>query len=195
MEFQSLTCQICFEEYSEVRKPMIICKEGHSVCEHCLKNMEECPFCRFSLTNFQPIRNRTVLELLDEMKKKTFSKNVPIWKQICKGLNLEGKCTNQDCKAHNEWVIMHFGFGTFEMNSQKVLEKSICPICKELVEPEKPAFVDCKWKFEGIKKENGKMKQESSDWKTVDNSYHVFDLEKGGTSSWKSLTFYPQRND
>ncbi|KAJ5078118.1 hypothetical protein M0811_05376 [Anaeramoeba ignava] len=118
----------------------------------------------------------------------------PDWLTVCNGLNFEGKCTNKDCKAYNQWVVMMFGFGTFEMTSEYVFQKAVCPMCKQFVEPEKPGFVDCKWKFQGRKKENGKITNESSDWKSVDKNYHTFDLEKGGTATWESLTFYTKRN-
>ncbi|KAJ5080001.1 palmitoyltransferase [Anaeramoeba ignava] len=78
MESKPFSCQICFEEYSKERKPMIVCKEGHSVCEHCLKKIDSCPFCRSSFENFESILNRDLLQSVEEMKEKKKLSNVPI---------------------------------------------------------------------------------------------------------------------
>ncbi|KAJ5080002.1 serine/threonine-protein kinase nek11 [Anaeramoeba ignava] len=78
MENKSFTCPICFEEYSQERKPMIACAAGHTICELCLKNMKECPFCRSSLTKFKPIQNRILLEIIEQMKEQKKVANVPI---------------------------------------------------------------------------------------------------------------------
>ena len=47
----SLCCDICFEQFTGggTSKPMIICANGHSVCQQCSKNMKLCPQCRFLL--------------------------------------------------------------------------------------------------------------------------------------------------
>ncbi|KAJ5068729.1 hypothetical protein M0811_02672 [Anaeramoeba ignava] len=74
----TFTCSICFESYSQERKPMIICQEGHSICEKCLKNMNKCPFCRTSFDNFKPIPNRDLLRAAEDAQKNSKIKNSPI---------------------------------------------------------------------------------------------------------------------
>lgn len=64
-----IQCPICLENYSNQRKPMIICENGHSMCDGCFRDIQlssrpECPMCREELLP-KPIVNREVLNLID----------------------------------------------------------------------------------------------------------------------------------
>ena len=64
-----LRCPICFEDFSKERKPMIICINGHSMCQECLTDIKslrdpECSICREGLLSVS-IVNRDVLNLID----------------------------------------------------------------------------------------------------------------------------------
>ncbi|KAJ5079614.1 palmitoyltransferase [Anaeramoeba ignava] len=74
----TFACPICFETYSQEIKPMIVCQEGHSICELCLKGIDSCPFCRTTLDNFNPIRNRDLLKAAEEIQKQPNTQNAPI---------------------------------------------------------------------------------------------------------------------
>ncbi|KAJ5067461.1 ovarian-specific serine/threonine-protein kinase lok-related [Anaeramoeba ignava] len=62
-------CPMCFENYSKERKPMIVCSKGHSICETCLKTVDECIFCQSSFDNFQPIVNVSLLRIVEKYKR------------------------------------------------------------------------------------------------------------------------------
>ncbi|KAJ5069043.1 hypothetical protein M0811_11943 [Anaeramoeba ignava] len=70
-------CPKCFQNYSQERKPMIICQEGHSICEDCVKKINSCPFCRSSFDDFKPILNRTLLQLVEVFKLQSKEQKVP----------------------------------------------------------------------------------------------------------------------
>eukprot|EP01156_Anaeramoeba_ignava_P017659 Anaeramoba_ignava/a89759_109.p2 GENE.a89759_109~~a89759_109.p2 ORF type:complete len:459 (+),score=150.83 a89759_109:35-1411(+) len=70
-------CPICFQNYSQERKPMIICQDGHSICELCLKTVDGCPFCRTSFDDFKPILNRILLQLIQTIQKKPEEQIIP----------------------------------------------------------------------------------------------------------------------
>lgn len=64
----SLCCDICFEQFTGggTSKPMIICANGHSVCQQCSKNMKLCPQCRSPCLE-RPIPNISLLKTLDNL--------------------------------------------------------------------------------------------------------------------------------
>ncbi|KAJ5076468.1 rho gtpase activation protein [Anaeramoeba ignava] len=70
-------CSMCFEIYSQERKPMIICQDGHSICEDCLKKVDGCPFCRTYFDDFKPILNRSLLQIVEKTQKESKKKNIP----------------------------------------------------------------------------------------------------------------------
>ncbi|KAJ5076630.1 faciogenital dysplasia protein [Anaeramoeba ignava] len=70
-------CPMCFENYSQERKPMIICQEGHSICELCVKTVEHCIFCRSSFEGFKPILNRSLLQIVEKIKIESKEQKVP----------------------------------------------------------------------------------------------------------------------
>lgn len=64
-----IQCPICLETYSNQKRPMIICENGHSLCEECLRDMKqrgnaECPIGREELLP-KGIVNREVLNLIE----------------------------------------------------------------------------------------------------------------------------------
>ncbi|KAJ5073774.1 serine/threonine protein kinase [Anaeramoeba ignava] len=70
-------CPQCFENYSKLKKPMIICQEGHTICESCLKKSNSCIFCRSSFDDFRPIPNRALLSLVEKLKNQTNQEIIP----------------------------------------------------------------------------------------------------------------------
>ncbi len=64
-----IQCPICFQTFSNQKKPMIICLNGHSMCEECFHDIQslakpECSICRENLLSV-PIVNRDVLGLIE----------------------------------------------------------------------------------------------------------------------------------
>ncbi len=70
----------------------------------------------FGFTNFE------------KKKEATFNKNAPVWRTIHKGLNLEGICINQPCKAYNKRVWVPQKFGIFYV--AEIISEATCPMCK-----------------------------------------------------------------
>lgn len=60
--FDEIKCPICLEiPQTEIFQ----CSNGHSYCDICSVNIEECPLCRKPFTG---IRNRALESLLDKIK-------------------------------------------------------------------------------------------------------------------------------
>jgi ubiquitin len=120
----------------------------------------------------------------DLMKTHSFSKEAPNWRICSNGLNIEGKCLNEHCKAYQQNVIVRQGYTTYIVTpSSKDIH---CPVCWNPITPSTCAFVESFWKFNGVH-EDGKQIQ--SEWKYADgNGYHRFDeMEKNSTIKWKQL--------
>ncbi|KAJ5066238.1 palmitoyltransferase [Anaeramoeba ignava] len=78
MEVKTTICPICFQKFSQERKPMIICEEHHSICESCFNTLNKCPFCANSLTNFKPIQNLDLLKSIDQEDTNSNLSQIPI---------------------------------------------------------------------------------------------------------------------
>ncbi|KAJ5067456.1 palmitoyltransferase [Anaeramoeba ignava] len=70
-------CPICFKNYSNERKPMIICQESHNICVHCVKTLNSCPFCKSSFNHFKPIVNESLLSFIKSIQKNTNEQIIP----------------------------------------------------------------------------------------------------------------------
>ena len=67
------------------------------------------------------------------------------WRLIRSGLNLEGLCTNSQCSAGGQMVIINLGFGEYDF-ARIILERNNqCPICKVKISPIKYALTKCRW--------------------------------------------------
>ena len=74
-----------------------------------------------------------------------YSKSIPEWRTIEEGLNIIGKCLNEDCDAFENEVICPVGFGIFDlMEDEDIVE---CPICFENFEPVTCGFWKCYFFF------------------------------------------------
>ena len=61
----------------------------------------------------------------------------PDWRKVSRGLNIEGRCQNYSCKAHNEDVWIAKGFfqdsgGRCTLNAQ--VNNLKCPICSQKID-------------------------------------------------------------
>ncbi|CAG8795563.1 13110_t:CDS:2 [Racocetra persica] len=86
------------------------------------------------------------------------------WRVAVGGLNLEGYCKNNSCKAYNQGrVVIQWGYKDFNFFNDE--HKSKCPICDKYVTPITCGFTNTHWKYEGQKKVDGETpKNVSSDW-------------------------------
>lgn len=123
------------------------------------------------------------------LKKQPWSKTGPRWRIASPGLCLEGICTNKQCDAHNQRVVIPVGYEKFDMLLDTNDNTTICPVCEQYVEPQTCGFNNCWWRYQGIKQDEiGKSpKKCSSDWQHADDAYHYFDQQISGMVMWKQL--------
>ena len=80
------------------------------------------------------------------------AKNVPSWRTLVKGLNLEGTCKNEkeNCAANGKKVWVGLGYGTFHMSMAVCQAK--CPVCKKPTKGDKKiGIVQCELTGLGMK--------------------------------------------
>ena len=84
----------------------------------------------------------------------------PDYLTVKEGINLFGNCKNRNCIAYNKEVCFPFGFGTFDLIKDLIPENEKCPKCPScelpLLKLETCGFMKCRFKYVGIKVENGK---------------------------------------
>jgi hypothetical protein len=85
------------------------------------------------------------------LKRRPWNPPVPKWRIAGRGLNLEGRCTNSDCEAHEQMVIMQLSFRVFDVLLDSNAQTTRCPCCKTFVQPLTCAFSNCEWKWTGLK--------------------------------------------
>ena len=102
------------------------------------------------------------------------------------GLNYEATCTNPQCQAHRQLVIIQRGYGSFDI-ADDPFDNRECPMCKHECEEEPQVFwlSNCVWTWTGRKSGNGSKKEEGS--MTIGNAPHR--SKKGSECSWRSLKF------
>lgn len=121
-------------------------------------------------------------------------KKIPIgkasrWKKYVTGLNLEGKCTNENCVAYKKKVICQVGYADYNFENIKEDNKIICPMCKKKIIPLSCGFSKCIFKISGRRIINDKMEEISDEqWKLVNKGYYSYDPDKTKIINWESLT-------
>eukprot|EP00696_Hemimastix_kukwesjijk_P014490 gnl/Hemi2/2849_TR1019_c0_g1_i1.p1 gnl/Hemi2/2849_TR1019_c0_g1~~gnl/Hemi2/2849_TR1019_c0_g1_i1.p1 ORF type:complete len:260 (-),score=44.81 gnl/Hemi2/2849_TR1019_c0_g1_i1:96-875(-) len=106
------------------------------------------------------------------------------------GLCAEGICSTETCAAKGQRVVINLGLGRFDFVLDRTPQKCRCPDCHQYVEPLCVAFVNCEWKFAGLRAgAAGQQSQAaSSDWSRVDRgTYHTLPADD---SSWVRLMYY-----
>ncbi|KAJ8544322.1 hypothetical protein ON010_g11945 [Phytophthora cinnamomi] len=113
-----------------------------------------------------------------------FSPTAPEWRLCDKGLNIEGRCMNRDCRAFRHMIIDRKKFEFFNLIRDDNVR---CPICRVKVKPATCGLYDCSWRFEGVKADDGMSI--CSPWKEAKGYvYHRFDAdETSGSVEWASL--------
>lgn len=139
----------------------------------------------FSLmgVKFVDLSNNTGLKRVD------WSNRASPWRISKPGLCLEGICSNNQCEAHGQRVIMPIGYTVFDIVTDSNETTTKCPVCNKYVEPVTCGFNNCWWRYQGIKQDEiGKPPRKcSSDWQQADNAYHYFDEYTSGIVSWRQL--------
>ena len=109
--------------------------------------------------------------------------HVPMWQDALPGLCVNGKCTNPQCEAAGEMVIVSYGFTRDTMDGVFDLEKHspslTCPMCPQHVQPPITfAFESCEWKYcgESLTWMEGAKEIPESEWLRADDkdAYSAF---------------------
>ncbi|KAL7685677.1 putative Ubiquitin domain, Zinc finger, RING-type, Zinc finger, RING/FYVE/PHD-type [Plasmopara halstedii] len=113
-----------------------------------------------------------------------FSRDAPDWRIAYRGLNIEGKCNNEDCVAYRRMIIYPKRYEAFNLMRDDDIR---CPMCQEKVKPRTCGFYDCYWKFDGVQSDDGFSL--ISKWKDAfGRKYHRFNTDKKyGSVEWESL--------
>lgn len=125
---------------------------------------------------------------LEQKKNLQFSKTAPSYRQAGQGLNMEGKCTNQECVAGKvgAFVIIHKGLGQFNIAKEQF--KSSCPACDKNIEPNNLlnlGFWDCHYQISGHQTKPEKKLVEGAAEKAPKTHYTTF--ATGDNGSWSYL--------
>lgn len=130
----------------------------------------------------------------DALRTKQWSKTAPDWRIAKKGLVLEGRCRNPNCRAFNKMVVMNLGFMNFDLLSQnsEAREKCKCPMCKHAVKPIKPGFNNCLWKVTAVKKADP-ISMFHRPWTKAGAEYITYDEHTAGTTEFVHLQIFVRR--
>ncbi len=132
------------------------------------------------------------LYTIDISKNKTkilkFDINAPRYRTVHDGLNIQGKCGNKDCEAHNKIVYCIVAF-TINYDIITNLEKGNikCPACDNDIYPLNYGFLHCKYKIDFTKWENNKKISDSVKGE-AGNEFKVFS-ESSGNANFTKLIF------
>ena len=111
----------------------------------------------------------------------------------CYGLCIRAHCKNENCNAYNDTVYAQIGY-VKNWNLFEHLEDSVlCPSCKEMVSPENYYFMDCYYKIDYIKNENGRMQRGSVRGDAGSDKFKKSDEEGSGQALFVKLVFDVER--
>ena len=117
----------------------------------------------------------------------------PSYRKGCYGLCIRANCKNENCNAYNDTVYAQIGY-VKNWNLFEHLEDSVlCPSCKEMVSPENYYFMDCYYKIDYIKNENGRMQRGSVRGDAGSEKFKKFDEEGSGQALFVKLVFDVER--
>lgn len=107
---------------------------------------------------------RTFVDVSNEagLQCSQWSQWAPQWRTASSGLSLEGLCTNSDCEAHEQMVVMPMGLRVFDIQTESNAETTRCPCCQTFVQPLTCGFTDCEWKWTGLKGQPTRMQNEQA---------------------------------
>ena len=122
-----------------------------------------------------------------------WSQNAPEWRFVKAGLCFEGKCSNPDCKASNQMVIINMGVPvSLDIFGFDGSRPTNCPVCKKFVKPLTCAFNNCTWKHIGRRMTQNGSEIQKSDWANVGDEY--FRFNESNQVEWASLVLETKRD-
>ena len=131
----------------------------------------------------------------ENLERRAWSSNAPKWRIAKSGLCVEGKCTNEECEANGNMVVISMGFCSFTLPDDDC--RCSCPLCSKRVQPVTCAFNNCRWKWAGKKVEpfpNPPSEYRDRKWQVADDAYHLFkpNTGGGGKAQWLALTIFAE---
>ncbi|KAL4452945.1 hypothetical protein ABPG74_002510 [Tetrahymena malaccensis] len=141
---------------------------------------------------------QTFVDLENQNSKKVmrFSKNAPIYRQACSGINIEGYCKNKECPYYDKLVISQIGYKSIEI-IQDIYDEIQCPnySCNGYIQLVTCGFTNCLYKWSGIKVEQGKDRHIHSSLQTAQSGNYtrynpVNDDGTLNTAQWKQLFLF-----
>lgn len=108
-----------------------------------------------------------------------WNKNAPEWRIASKGFSLEGKCTNKDCRAYNNNVIINMGVPClFKLGLPTDDQQTKCPLCEKHVKAVNCGFNNCEFRYKALVETDEGLEKKESDWKEIKDVYYTFDESK-----------------
>lgn len=111
------------------------------------------------------------------------------WRITAPGLCLEGRCTDRDCEAEGEMVILNKGFDDYDLVLGGT-ETDRCPCCYGDVTPITCTFNNCVWRYRG--KKAGESNVLTGPSTEVGDSHERFNEGSEG-AEWERLLFQVRR--
>eukprot|EP00735_Rhodelphis_limneticus_P008748 TRINITY_DN2237_c0_g2::TRINITY_DN2237_c0_g2_i1::g.6704::m.6704 TRINITY_DN2237_c0_g2::TRINITY_DN2237_c0_g2_i1::g.6704 ORF type:complete len:382 (-),score=20.94,sp/P0DJ25/RL40_TETTS/60.23/2e-29,ubiquitin/PF00240.18/6.6e-23,Rad60-SLD/PF11976.3/9.9e-14,zf-RING_2/PF13639.1/6.8e+02,zf-RING_2/PF13639.1/1.3e-06,zf-Apc11/PF12861.2/8.1e+02,zf-Apc11/PF12861.2/0.0049,zf-rbx1/PF12678.2/5.4e+03,zf-rbx1/PF12678.2/0.0025,zf-C3HC4_3/PF13920.1/1.8e+02,zf-C3HC4_3/PF13920.1/0.0047,RINGv/PF12906.2/0.83,zinc_ribbon_4 len=140
---------------------------------------------------FVNLSDRSIIEQV------AFSKDAPFWRYVTKGLNIEGKCSNAQCKVYKKSVWCKIGLGDFDLIIDNA--KIHCPSCQQYVVPVTCGFYGCYYRHYGTRMQGNGIAQKpqnvSSDWHSAPGENLTYFNPQDSTVSWARLLISTQEND
>jgi len=109
-----------------------------------------------------------------------FSDSAPDWRYCSKGVNIEGKCENRECRAYGKMVIHMHRFGVFDL----LHSEAKCPMCYHTIKPIKPGFTSCLWNITYMKTDGSYGVLPT---RQVGHEYQTYDEVKAGSCTYQFL--------
>lgn len=113
------------------------------------------------------------------------TRDAPMWRIIRPGLCIEGKCSNKQCEAYGQYVVINVGFGIVDVAIDR--EKNTCPSCQEIVAFDTCGFNNCIYEFIGLKFEDRKLVPVRPGPVKVGHEYRRFNLDENNKVEWATL--------
>ena len=105
--------------------------------------------------------------LLRNVKKVSWKKNQPWYREVRNGLNWFGYCYNANCVSYKMLFVNNRGYGIFKLENEH--HNFSCPVCLQFhVEICNIGFVSCEWAIQGQLKSDETIKI-VSDGQTFDD--------------------------
>ncbi|MBA3238893.1 MAG: hypothetical protein H0T62_11190 [Parachlamydiaceae bacterium] len=124
---------------------------------------------------------------LTNIQLKTFSKDAPDYCFVSDGLNLKGKCADDEkkCKAFDKVIWIKKGMGTFNIPVESCT--SVCPICKKTATNiENLGFFNCLYSVDGLQTQPVRKELKQNDI-VADNIQFTTFQQTGELGHWVKL--------